>query len=86
MLTRVQKTNNVNAIRPIMTGVQVAPLSTAVELATTKVLIQCAPTLLRMRLDQNPIVGKRGVTGRDQEHQCLVAIRVVLDLVGLRMR
>ena len=40
VLTRVQETNEVNGIRPIVTGVQIALLSVAVELATTKVIIQ----------------------------------------------
>ena len=40
ILTRVQETNEVNSIRPIVTGVQIALLSVVVELAMTKVIIQ----------------------------------------------
>jgi len=86
MLTRVQKTNEVNGIRPIVAGVQIALLPAIVELATTKVIIQCPSTLLRVRLDQDPIFRIGRMIGRDQKIQCLIAIRIVFDLIGLRMR
>jgi len=57
----------------------------SVELATTKVFIQRASTLLRMRLNQNSVVRKLGMTWVHQEHKCLVAIWIMFDLIGLRM-
>jgi len=39
-----------------------------------------------MRLNQNSVVGKRGMTWVHQQHQCLVAIWIMFDLIGLRMR
>jgi len=54
-----------------------------VELATTKVHIQGVPTLLRMKPNQNPIVGKRGVAWVHQEHQRFIAIWITFDLIWL---
>jgi len=61
MLTQVQKTNNVNVIRPIMAGIQTAPLAVIVKLTTTKVLIQRAPTLLRMGLNVGSTAGTASI-------------------------
>jgi len=54
-------------IRPIVTGTQETLLLVVVELATTKVLIQRAFSLLGMRFDQNPIVDESRMIGRDQQ-------------------
>mgnify|MGYP007080412323 CR=1 FL=1 len=69
-----------------MPGIQIASLTIIVELAMMEVLIQRASTLLRMRLDQNSILRKARMTRGNQQHQCLVAIWIVLDLIELRMR
>jgi len=61
-------------------------LSAAVELATTEVVLQRAPALLGMRLDQNPILGESRMTGTDQKHQRFIAIWIMFDLIGLRVR
>jgi len=42
--------------------------------------------LLGMRLDQNPILGKPRMIGTDQKHQRFVAIWIMFDLIGLRVR
>jgi len=85
MLTRIQKTNEVTLIRPIVIGVQMAALPATTELAAAKVFIQRASTLLRMRLNQKSIVGKCGMVWVHQEHQRLATIWIVFDLIGLRM-
>jgi len=77
--------NEVNLILPIMSGAEIAALFIIIELATTKVFGQCASTLLRMRLNQNSVVGKHGMMRVHQEHQCLVSIGIMFDLIGLRM-
>ena len=86
ILTQVQETNEVNVIRPIVTGIQIALLSMLIEFATTKVIIQRGSTLLRVRLDQDPILRACRMIGRHQKVQCLIAIRIMLDLIGLRVQ
>ena len=59
--------DHMNRICPIVTGTQETLLLVVVELATTKVFIQRAFSLLGMRLDQNPIVDKFRMVGCDQQ-------------------
>jgi len=66
ILARVQKSNDVNVLAPIVLGVQVALLHEAVKFTPTKVLIQRATTLSWMRLDQDAIVRESRMIRRDQ--------------------
>jgi len=75
-----------NGVLPIVIGTQIAFLSVAIELATTEVVLQGALALLGMRFDQNPVLGIPRMTGRDQKRQCLIAVWIVFDLIGLRVR
>jgi len=85
MQTRIQKTNDMNFICPILIGIKITSLTVVVKLTTTKVLIQRASTLLRMSLNQNSILRKRGMIRQNQEHQRFVTVRIMFNLIGLRM-
>jgi len=52
-----------NGVLPIVTGAQMALLSAATELAAMEMVLQCALALLRMRLDQNSVLGASRMTG-----------------------
>jgi len=84
--TRIQKMNDMNFIRPIVIGTQITSLTVVAKLTTMKVLLQCASTLLGMSLNPNSILRKRGMIRRGQEYQRFVAVRIMFDLIGLRMR
>jgi len=86
ILARIQKTNEMNVILPIMIGAEIAALFIIIELATTKVFLQRVSALLRMRPNQNAVVRKLRMIRIHQEHQHLITIWIVFDLVGLRMR
>ena len=68
ILTQIQKASEVNLIHPIVTGVQMTLLSVVAEFATSKVVVQSASTLLRVRLDQNSIGDMHRMAGRHQKH------------------
>jgi len=67
-------------------GTQVTFLTVVAELASTKVVLQQAFALLWMGLDQNPVLGKPRMIGTDQKCQRFIAIPIVFDLIGLRVR
>jgi len=69
-----------------VTGTQTTFLTAAAELATTKVVLQQAFALLGMRLDQHPVLGEPRMTGADQKRQRFMAIWIMFDLIGLRVR
>jgi len=86
MQTQIQKMNDRNFVHPIVIGIQITSLTVVAKLATTKVLIQRASTLLRMSLNQNSILRKRWMIRQDQEHQRFLAIWIMFNLIGLQMR
>jgi len=86
VLTRIQKTNEMNVIFPIMIGAKIAALFIIIELATTKVFLQPVSASLRMRPNQNSVVRKLRMMRVHQEHQCLVSIGIMFYLIGLRMQ
>ena len=58
VLARIQETNAMNVIIPIMFSSEVAFLLIIIELAMTKVFLQRVLTLLRMRANQNAVIRK----------------------------